>query len=246
MSNKYPPFLVFCWLVCCGMWVIPVQAQVPSHLQATFLLAEAQFEEGNYAEAIESYETVVQAGYQTPALQYKLAFLHERQRHYPMALFYLRQLQLTQSDERLTAKIRQLQKEIGYRPQIGEAPSAYERIVNRYHLWGLALMALLLAGAVLFQLKGTAGWTKALATLWAGMAVVLGIILLHHHFLQTPRAILIQPTSYYTDAGYASPKVSLPLAPGHTVKVEEVHDIWCKISLGSSEGWVPRFVLREL
>ena len=71
------------------------------------------------------------------------------------------------------------------------------------------------------------------------MAILLGLMLMEHHFLAGQKAVMLTETPFFGAPAYASEKQAVVVGPGSTVNLLQTKDIWAKVQIESKEGWVP-------
>ncbi|RMG67125.1 MAG: hypothetical protein D6722_13780 [Bacteroidetes bacterium] len=208
--------------------------------------ADEAFAYAQYSEALRGYEALYAQGVVTEEMLYRLAWLHEQAGEVPLAIFYLRAVQVRYGGDRIEAKIGALMAQSQARAPTGGAWSGYRQAIYRQQnlLHGLLLVSTLLTiGLWLGVRQPIGGWLGLAGAL---LALGTGGILLEQHWNRPTQAVVIQPTACYEAPGFAAPYQHLPLAPGATVTITDQQDIWSQVRWATFSGWVPNHSLRPL
>lgn len=209
--------------------------------------AKHLFDYERYPEAIQVYEALLGQNYFQADMLYRLAFMHEQLQDYPQSIYYLRKLQWEIGGTHLEAKIEQLMDK-GSRGRLsaGEAWSSYAIWIHHHEHWLISLMLLgtiLAAGSFLLPSRL---WRITLGLSLSSLVIGLSTIWLTQQLDLDKKAVVMQKSAYYDLPGYAATYRTLPISPGATVSILEEQDIWCHISMGQFQTWVPKFVIKEI
>lgn len=243
MSNKIRIF--FC--ICC----ISVSAHAvniePQQIDSLEAQAKYFFDYEQYPDAIQTYLTLLKGGYLQADMLYRIAFMYEQLHQYPESIYYLRKLQWQLGGPHLNAKIEQLMDK-GSRERLSAGESW-----GAYRLWIQHNMTLLISGciaaaviALLSLLLPFKKWSLGIGLFAAALTLFIGGVWIEHTYNHPTKAVIMQKSAYYDLPGYAASYRTLPISPGATVSVLQEQDIWCQISMGQFQTWVPKFVINEI
>lgn len=243
MSNK---IRIFFWIFSIGLGATPIVAPA-TPIDSLQSYARHLFDYERYPEAIQVYEDLFQQGYFQPDMLYRLAFMYEQLQEYPQSIYYLRILQWEIGGAHLEAKIEQLMDK-GSRERLsaGEAWSPFELWIhhNENILITLLIISTILAAASLL-IPGRI-WKMVIGMSLSASVLITAGMWMYQQLEPETKAVVMQKSAYYDLPGYAATYRTLPISPGATVTILQEQDIWCNISMGQFQTWVPKFVVKEI
>lgn len=238
-------FLNFFWASC---WLAgPVFSQ---GYEDKSLAADKAFSEKRFMEAMEIYDSLFEEGQYSEAMLYRMAFIHEETKNYPMAIFYLKKAAKEFGNPAIDAKVKQVMQLQGsdrFFPS-----SAWNTYLQFFRSWGWLLWGLFAAGILVVVLDSFVGFQKGaswrkgtVAGAWT-VVVLLAVALGHRSFMVPELAVLVEPTSFYDFPSYAGKQIPKAFSPGETVSINDSEDIWVLVQAGDREYWVPKRTVKLL
>lgn len=242
MSNKI--FIIFgiIWILPTFLFSKPISKQ-----DSLFSQAKEFFDYEKYEEATAIYQGLYNEGIYQEDMLYRLAFMYEQRTNYPESIYYLRKIQWELGGNHLEEKIHQLVDRISLeRLSAGEGWSKYRLFIKRNFYFLLGSLGCLVFFAAIFILPKWSNLIRTSGAFFAGLAILLGVSLIDHQMLSTPKGVVMRPTAYYELPSYGAPNRALPIPPGATVNILSKNDIWYEISMENFRCWVPQFVIRKI
>ena len=230
---------------------ISVSAQTPQELM---LRANNAYSQGHFAEAVDCYNAVLNAGYQSADLYYNLGNAHYRLDEYGLAILnYERALRLKpnfrDARQNLDLANSKTEEEIPPLPEIFLAQWAH-KVVSWFSPTGwrilfLCLLALLGAITALFILSSDYRWRKG--SLIAGAVTTLLLILClacaissSIRFNRHNQAIVTSPMVVVKSSPEPNSIDKLILHEGAKVQIDETLGQWHKVRIADGNtGWLP-------
>ncbi len=246
-TNIFHAF-IFLLLVCAGAQ-LKAEISDPSESLAD---ADRLYEEDKYTEAIDLYTALYEEGYYSQQMLLRLSFMHEKLDNFTEAIFYLRKVNQEYGDDeenQLDTKIRNIMKAKGGRRVFTNDQLNFRLFFRRwqgliYIVFGLSI-AWLSFNYIRKWKTQSSGRTMANVFSWM-FFLTAGTILFWRSFMISSQAVIVNTTSFYTDPSYAAEMQPGAFSLGELVTIENRKDIWCEISAGGREYWVPEMALREL
>ena len=243
MSNKTGGIFSIIFALSFSTLLANPQTERDSLLQ----LAESQFEYEQYPSAIAIYESLYEKGYFQEQMLYRLAYMHEQLGQFPQSIFYLRKLQWEVGGDHINEKVIQLMDKVSReRLSTGEGWTGYRLFLKRNQRLLIFLTGICILLSTVFLFIKKSSWSNSLATGLATLALLIAGLMIEQQIRIQPKAVVMQPTLFYELPAYAATPKSLPIGPGATVTIKAEQDIWCHISMGQFESWVPTSVIRKL
>ena len=215
-------------------------AAVPARLSERFRMGNEWYRKGDYEKAVEQYRAILEAGYDSAALEYNLGNAQVHRNNLPEALaHYDRAAVLGLRDADWRANQTYVRRKLG-QPKGHPDP--------REPFWVLSLTGWAFAGTVflwigaaglLLSLWVTAAWMRRMG--WAGVG--LGVLCVSLWFWQfriissswivlRPSAVRFEPREEAT--------VHYPLRPGEVVRSLRLDRDWMKVRSNEGRiGWMP-------
>ncbi len=208
------------------------------------------FDAGKFTLAMEEYQKVYAQGKFSETMLYRMAFMHENLREYPQAIYYIKKAAQEYGEKSSDAKIRQLMQRNGTtRFFTGDPWNGY---LTFFRSWGWVIylvFGLTVAGLATHYLlpnRQKPIWRQlALVGAWA-VFIVAGLSLFHRSFMVPQRAVLMEPTAFYSQPGFSANYHVNSFSLGETLDIDAHQDIWIQVSAGGQQWWVPNWVVREL
>lgn len=212
------------------------------------LLSEANtyFLYDRFDQATQIYEELYKQGYYQEEMLYRLAFMKEQAEDFPAGIYYLRKIQWEIGGRNLEEKIQQLMMS-GSRERLspGETWPRYRLYIQHFYTEISIAMAVAICLGLLLIFFPSA-WTLNFAIFFTCIGLAMGAMLLEQRWTYKAKAVVMDTSRYYEIPSFAAEHHALPIGPGATVQVLEIHDIWAHVQMDQFQAWVPRFVIHEL
>jgi len=222
------------------------EAEIPSLFRQTNSL----YGQGKYAEAVEGYKAIIQAGWESGPLYYNLANTYFKLNNLGRAILnYRRAWNLSPGDPEITKNLEYARE--GLRDDIAALPLSVWARSKRAVILQFPLGIWIGISAVLYFL--TIVWLIAallirplrkkspLILKWLGGCLVISILIsgLAYSFYRTPGAIILQPTVSVRYGPAETDAAAFKLHEGTEVKKVRGKDGWLQISLPDGKsGWL--------
>ena len=222
------------------------EAEIPSLFRQTNSL----YGQGKYAEAVEGYKAIIQAGWESGPLYYNLANTYFKLNNLGRAILnYRRAWNLSPGDPEITKNLEYARE--GLRDDIAALPLSVWARSKRAVILQFPLGIWIGISAVLYFL--TIVWLIAallirplrkkspLILKWLGGCLVISILIsgLAYSFYRTPGAIILQPTVSVRYGPAETDAAAFKLHEGTEVKKVREKDGWLQISLPDGKsGWL--------
>jgi len=223
------------------------EAEIPSLFRQTNSL----YGQGKYAEAVEGYKAIIQAGWESGPLYYNLANTYFKLNNLGRAILnYRRAWNLSPGDPEITKNLEYARE--GLRDDIAALPLSVWARSKRAVILQFPLGIWIGISAVLYFL--TIVWLIAallirplrkkspLILKWLGGCLVISILIsgLAYSFYRTPGAIILQPTVSVRYGPAETDAAAFKLHEGTEVKKVRGKDGWIQIALPDGKsGWLP-------
>ena len=225
-----------------------------SQNKTNFEAANALYNAGKYAEAIDKYEAILATKVHSEELYFNLANANYKLNNIaPSIYYYEKALQLNPNDKAITNNLAFAQNmtvdAIDKVPEVGFS-RILKNIINKAETDTWALLAII--GVMLFVIlflayhftyktavKRIAFITSVLSLLVGCFSVVMAFQKDGLDKKDNPAIIFVQETKVKSDPKAASEEL-FRLHEGTKVQVIETYDNWCKIKLSdNTTGWLP-------
>ena len=222
------------------------EAEIPSLFRQTNSL----YGQGKYAEAVEGYKAIIQAGWESGPLYYNLANTYFKLNNLGRAILnYRRAWNLSPGDPEITKNLEYARE--GLRDDIAALPLSVWARSKRAVILQFPLGIWIGISATLYFL--TIAWLIAallirplrkkspLILKWLGGCLVISILIsgLAYSFYRTPGAIILQPTVSVRYGPAETDAAAFKLHEGTEVKKVRGKDGWLQISLPDGKsGWL--------
>ncbi|MFO7721367.1 MAG: tetratricopeptide repeat protein [Gillisia sp.] len=240
-------------MLCC----IPLMAQN----EALFEKANADYNEGNYQEALENYQQILSNGETSAALYFNLANTHYKLNNIaPSVYYYEKALQLKPKDEDIRNNLEFARKmvidDIEEVPETGLAKMV-KNTISKLSFDGWAWMAIICSVifAIFFLLYYFSAGTK-FKRLFFGVSILFLIVSIGSVGFAYQQQASIQNSQYAIIFAEEVPVRSEPnlrsdelflLHEGTKLKVLETFQDWIKLELSSgAQGWITKNEVRLL
>ncbi len=243
------------WLILLISWILPAQnADV-------FEEANTQYGEGNYEEAIELYEQIIENGEASVAVYYNLGNAHYKLNNVAPSIYYFEKaLQLAPGDEDVQNNIQFARNmtidDIPEEEATGLAKRVNELIsVFSYNTWGKIAIgfSVLFAVAFLAYYFNTRSRQKRLFFGAAALMLLLGITSIYFAFKQqqiqenNQFAIVYVEEAEVRDEPTEREEAAFNLHEGTKTRLLENYQGWVKIELADgTQGWISGDNIRRL
>lgn len=228
-------------------------AQAPLSPTEAMLRANQSYEAGNFREAAETYEAIIQAGVRDSAIYYNLGNAYFKQGELGRAVLNYRRAQaLNPRDADIAANLRIARSQTADQIEASAEGTTANLIqvaeewltLHEAALLALALWLLIGLFAMLFVLKPR--WRRSCGVVMAVLAVflIIGLISMASRFYRErwyPSAVVIASEANVTSGPGTADQYLLEftLHPGTEVRLLESRPGWRRIALpGDLQGWV--------
>ena len=234
-----------------GMAWQPLLAEV-SDPESTLQEGDKLYEADKYTEAIDLYTALYQDGYYTQQMLLRLSFMHEKLDNFSEAVYYLRKIDQEYGDDeerQLEGKVRNIMKAKGGRVVFSNDQLNFRLFFRN---WGLIIYLVFGISAGWLAFNYLRKWSgnsngRLIATIFSWLFfLTTGTLLFWRSFMVSSQAVIIDDTSFYAQPSYAAERTQNALSLGELVTIEDREDIWCEVSAGGKEFWVPKMAIREL
>lgn len=225
-----------------------------SQNKTNFEAANALYNDGNYAEAINKYETILATKVHSAALYFNLANANYKLNNIaPSIYYYEKALQLSPNDKAITNNLAFAQNmtvdAIEKVPEVGFT-KILKTIVNKANTdtWALFAIVGVLVFVALFlvyhftyktAIKRIAFITSVLCLFLGCVSVVMAFQKENLDKKDNPAIVFAQESKVKLDPKVASEEL-FRLHEGTKIQILETYDNWCKIkSSDNATGWVP-------
>lgn len=220
------------------------------------------YNDGNYQEAIESYERILNGDVHSSDIYFNLANAYYKlNRIAPSIYYYEKALKLSPKSKDIKGNLRYAQNmtidDIEVIPVIGLS-KIRKNIVNTFSFdtWAIFSVGLIMVFAILFlgYYFSSATTKKRFAFIVSSSAIILAMICLffayqkfQHQQKDKPAIVFAKETDVKTDPNLRS-EVAFTLHEGTKVQVlESYDDNWTKIKLSDGKtGWIPSSDIKKL
>ncbi len=215
----------------------------PGDAVSNFENANKAYEQGRYAEAVQSYDRILATGRKSVALLFNLgnAYFQNRQPGFAIAA-YLRAQQLAPRDPDVRANLDLVRAKVGGTRNDG----AVHQLVSRLTLdewaavWTVAswIWFSLLTARVLSAGRGVPKWMLSVAgCIWTGILAILLWINARQH--TSEKGVIIVAEAAVRRGPLAESQTAFSLRDGTEVRVVEERDEWRRIEDSENRsGWV--------
>ncbi len=201
--------------------------------------ADSLFQQKRYIQSLELYQKLFEGHRYTPAMLLRMAYVEEGLSNVSRSAYYLNLYYLATQDEDALTKLEELATKNqldGYATdEIDGLRSFYltHRDLITYVLLGIAFLALALALTQRMKYK------KRPLGEFVTLCLVTALFIAH---LSQPsfwtKAIIAKDNTYVMNGPSAGASVLSIVRDGHRVDVMGTQDVWTKIKIGESEGYV--------
>lgn len=230
--------------------------------EVLFNAGNKAYNEGNYQEAITSYERILDSGVHSAALYFNLANAYYKQnRIAPSIYYYEKALQLAPNDNEIKANLSFAQNmtidAIEEIPKVGVS-KIFKGIVNilSFDAWAIISIAMVVLFVLLFlgYYFSQATARKRFAFVISSAAIIMAVISLFFAFQKyeydkkdRPAIVFAQETEVKTDPNLRS-EIAFVLHEGTKVQILEFYEEdWIKIKLSDGKtGWIPSADIKAL
>lgn len=201
--------------------------------------ADSLFQQKRYIQSLELYQRLFEDHRYTPAMLLRMAYVEEGLNNVSRSAYYLNLYYLATQDEDALTKLEELARKNRLE---GYASNQMDGI-RSFYLAHYDTLTYILLGLALLTFAITLTQRLAFKNKPVGEFIVLCIVaaLFAAHFSQQSRwaqAIIAKNNTYILNGPSAGASVLSIVRDGHRVEVLGTHDIWTKIRIGDSEGYV--------
>lgn len=201
--------------------------------------ADSLFQQKRYIQALEHYQKLFEDHRYTPAMLLRMAFVEEGLNNVSRSAYYLNLYYLATQDKDALTKLEELaikNRLEGYATnEIDTVRSFYlaHHDLITYVLLGIAILAFTIALTQRLRMKN-----KPIGE-FVTLCVVSALFMLHIS-QQTlwAKAIIAHDNTYLMNGPSAGASVLAIVRDGHRVEVLGKKDVWTKVKLGESEGYI--------
>lgn len=215
---------------------------ITAHAQSNnpmLVRADSLFSQKRYIQSLELYQKLFESHRYTPAMLLRMAYVEEGLNNVSRAAYYLNLYYLATQDQDVLKKLEELATKNRLE---GYATGDADRFVSFYlthrnritaGLLGLALLVFVVA--VVQRLR----FRNRPVGEFIVLAVVTTLFVLHvSREALWEKAIISKSNTYLMNGPSAGASVMAIVRDGHRVEVLGTKDVWTKVKLGESEGYV--------
>lgn len=239
-----------------GLLLIAISGRAqPDTLDHRFATANEAYAQGRYKQAVEAYETILDAGYESAALYHNLGNAYVRlDRMGPAIWAYERGRRLRPNDPRLRHNLEYVRRQEGL-PLGGMPPRGLAALVAGWSpllLFGLGWLTL--GGGLVVAVLGTEihqAFGRRSPFAWgpvvAGLLLVVVAGATSHIQTHDRRAVVTSEQVSLREAPGGKPAADTTLRTGAMLEVDTRRKGWVRVRLrDQSVGWVPREAVKEV
>jgi hypothetical protein len=201
--------------------------------------ADSLFQQKRYIQSLELYQKLFEDHRYTPAMLLRMAYVEEGLNNVSRSAYYLNLYYLATQDEDALTKLEELavkNRLEGYATgEIDGLRSFYltHRDLITYILLGVALLAFAIALTQRLAMKN-----KPVGE-FVTLCLVAALFILHiSQQAMWAKAIIAKNNTYVMNGPSAGASVLAIVRDGHRVEVMGTQDVWTKVKIGESEGYV--------
>jgi hypothetical protein len=200
---------------------------------------DSLFQQKRYIQSLESYKKLFEDHRYTPAMLLRMAYVEEGLNNVSQSAYYLNLYYLATQDEDVLVKLEELavkNRLEGYATDQTDGLISFyltHRDLITYVLLGLAVLAMAIALTQRLILKNKP--VGEFVTL-----CIVSVLFIVHISQQTlwEKAIISKNNTYLMNGPSAAAPVLSIVRDGHRVEVMGTEDVWTKVKLGESEGYI--------
>lgn len=201
--------------------------------------ADSLFQQKRYIQSLELYQKLFEDHRYTPAMLLRMAYVEEGLNNVSRSVYYLNLYYLATQDEDALTKLETLAAKNrleGYATdEIDGLRSIYlgHRDLITYILLGIAILALAASLTQRLVMK-----SKPVGE-FIVLCIVAALFVLHlSQQTRWSKAIVAKENTYIMNGPSAGASVLTIVRDGHRVEILSTHDIWTKVKMGETEGYV--------
>ncbi len=201
--------------------------------------ADSLFQQKRYIQSLDLYQKLFQDHRYTPAMLLRMAYVEEGLSNVSRSAYYLNLYYLATQDEDALVKL----EELAIKNRLeGYATDEIDGL-RSFYLTHRDLITYILLGIAIFALAIALTQRLAMKNKPVGEFVILCIVsalFILHISQQTiwAKAIVAKDNTYVMNGPSAGASVLSIVRDGHRVDVIGTQDVWTKIKIGGSEGYV--------
>lgn len=206
--------------------------------------ADSLFSARLYTQAFEHYAALHKAGYWSPAMLLKMAYIQEGLGHLGESLYYLNLYALSSNDPQAAMKMAELAEKNHLEGYQEDALDTVTAPLREYYLpiaGLLASLSLLIVALLVYRRKTPSfGLVLVLALLAAALYV-------HVQYSKTSaHAIVSRAHTYLMSAPSSGSSVVEILGEGHRLRVKGHTDAWLRVQWRDGEAYIRDFLVRKV
>lgn len=201
--------------------------------------ADSLFGQKRYIQSLELYQKLFETQRYTPAMLLRMAYVEEGLNNVSRAVYYLNLYYLATQDEDVLKKLEELATKNSLEGYTTDETDKFlsfyltHRELITYSLLGLAV--LILAVALVQRLK----FRNRPIGEFVALSIITVLFVLHvSQQAMWKKAIISKSNTYLMNGPSAGASVLSIVRDGHRVEVLGTTDVWTRIKLGESEGYV--------
>lgn len=201
--------------------------------------ADSLFQQKRYIQSLELYQKLFEDHRYTPAMLLRMAYVEEGLNNVSRSAYYLNLYYLATQDEDVLVKLEELASKNrleGYATDQTDGLISFymtHRNLITYLLLGIAVLAMAIALTQRLAMKNKpVGEFVALS--------IVSVLFILHISQQTlwEKAIIAKNNTYVMNGPSAGASVLAIVRDGHRVEVLGKKDVWTRVKLGGSEGYI--------
>jgi tetratricopeptide (TPR) repeat protein len=198
---------------------------------------DSLFQSGKYTEALQTYESVFEAGTASPSMLLKMAFIHEGLNQHPEALFFLEKYYQVTSNRKVLSKINDIATEQQLSGYENDDIRFLRLLINKNkHLIVWPLTGLLIFTLFYLYLNRNKKTSVLMISFQIMLCLLLWITV--NKVESKPAAIVKIDKSILMSGPAASAEPVNLIDKGHKVEIVEAGELWTKIKWKNQEVFI--------
>jgi hypothetical protein len=235
MQNPVLKFLLILFLAVC----LQVSQSLGRSNSADLAHADSLFQQKQYTQSFEVYQTIFNNHQYTPAMLLKMAYVQEGLNQIAKSIYYLNVYYMVAQDEAVLSKMNELADK--YRLE-GYAKSEMEpfwALYKNYHTEITVTISAVLAFLLLLVIIQRFRHHQKPFVALSFLILFSSLLIAHMNFKQShAMGIISKNNTYLMDGPSAGSSVVSIVRDGHRVKIKGRKDVWIKVQWGEKDVYV--------
>ncbi|MFA8299226.1 MAG: tetratricopeptide repeat protein [Hyphomicrobiales bacterium] len=254
---KYKKYII----IICSLFLSLKFSYAQQSIDSLLVNAQNYYNEGNYNDAVDSYNTIIDRGYISYKLYYNLGNSYFKEKDYPNAILYYekaKKIGPTNDDVNFNLNISRTK----IKDKIQEVPTFflnrwYHGFVNVFSVdtWAYITIVMFIIALIAFGIFSISSSVRYRKTSFY-LGVVLGALFFisiicsfskYHTSIEKNHAIIFQPTLTVKSSPTENGKSLFVIHEGTKVKIIDSVNDWYKIQIASGQiGWIPETTIKTI